>query len=79
MAEVFKTDIDRMVASAGGSPRAVLLDGDLVGGHWPQNPAALKTLFGTVSTTLAQDLEAARPSITRGTASYGAYPASTRL
>ena len=51
--------MDRVVASAGGSPEAVLIAGDLVGGHWPQNPASLKAMFGSGTSTLNQDLDTA--------------------
>ena len=57
MAQVLKTDIDLMIDSAGGSPRAVLIAGDLVGGRWPQDADALKGMFGTASSSLQQDLD----------------------
>ncbi|MFO1143194.1 MAG: hypothetical protein U1E59_12505 [Amaricoccus sp.] len=59
LAEVWKANVDRMVASAGGSPQAVLIAGDLVGGHWPQHPASLKAMFGSSTSTLNQDLDTA--------------------
>ena len=59
MAQVLRTDVQRMVDSAGGDPRAVLIAGDLVGGRWPQFAANLKSMFGSGSTTLRQDLDTA--------------------
>lgn len=59
MAQVIKTDVARMVESAGGDPEAVLIAGDLVGGRWPQFATRLKSMFGDSSTTLQQDLDTA--------------------
>ncbi len=51
--------VNDMVESAHGDPAFVLIAGDLTGGHWPQNPGELKSMFGDASTTLQDDLDAA--------------------
>ena len=53
MARVLETDVQRMVESAGGDPKAVLIAGDLVGGRWPHFAANLKSMFGNGSTDAA--------------------------
>ena len=48
-----------MVASAGGEPKALLIAGDLLGGHWVDDRARFEALFGTEGGTMADAVQTA--------------------